>query len=193
MMALMHDETTEPGGDSDRALAARAGQGDRAAFAALVNRHYGRIHRVALRWTGNVPDAEDVAQAVCVKLASAVRSFRGDAEFATWLTRMTINQAQDHHRARSREARRAEAYAAQALVEAQAAPGPEDETDALWDAVRQLPHKTRDAVLLVYGEEMNHAEAARILECREATVSWHIHDAKKRLASLLGRGGDERS
>lgn len=189
----MLDETTGTGGDDDRALASRAGQGDRAAFAALVNRHYGRIHRVALRWTGNVPDAEDVAQAVCVKLASAIRSFRGEAAFTTWLIRLTINAAQDHHRAQAREARRAEAYAMQALVDGQATPDADDGTEALWAAVRQLPHKTRDAVLLVYAEEMSHMQAAQVLGCREATVSWHIHDAKKRLASLLGPGGDERS
>ena len=193
MMALMLDETTGAGGEDDRALAARAGQGDRAAFAALLERHYGRIHRVALRWTGNVPDAEDVAQAVCIKLASAICSFRGEAAFSTWLTRLTINAAQDHHRALARETRRAEAYAVQALVNGQAAPDPEDKKEALWAAVRQLPHKTRDAVLLVYAEDMSHAQAAQVLGCREATVSWHIHDAKKRLAVLLGPGGDESS
>lgn len=191
MMALMREETTGTGGDDDRALAALAGQGDRAAFAALLDRHYRRIRRVALRWTGNVPDAEDVAQAVCIKLASAIGSFRGEAAFTTWLTRLTINAVQDHHRARAREMRRAEAYAVQALVDGQAAPDPEDKTKALWAAVRQLPHKTRDAVLLVYGEEMSHAQAAQVLGCREATVSWHVHDAKKRLAVLLGQSGDE--
>lgn len=192
-MALMVDERPA-GEEDDRALASRAAEGDRAAFARLVNRHYDRIYRVALRWSGNVPDAEDIAQAVCVKLGSAIRSFRGEAAFTTWLTRLTINAAQDHHRSVARERKRVEGYAAQALVESQ--PGkadwpPEDETETLWAAVRQLPEKTRDAVLLVYAEELSHAEAAKVLDCKEATVSWHIHDAKKRLSALLRAGGGE--
>ena len=43
-----------------------------------------------------------MAQDVCVKLASAVRSFRGDAELSTWLYRVAYNTAIDHMRARER-------------------------------------------------------------------------------------------
>jgi RNA polymerase sigma-70 factor (ECF subfamily) len=56
----------------------------------------------------------------------------------------------------------------------------------LWDEVRRLPDQQRDAVLLVYGEDLSHAEAAAILECSEKTVSWHLHEARKRLKAKLG-------
>ena len=39
--------------------------------------------------------------------------------------------------------------------------------------------------MLVYAEDMSHAEAAEIMGCKEATVSWHIHEAKKTLRGLL--------
>ncbi|MNL67562.1 RNA polymerase factor sigma-70 [compost metagenome] len=55
----------------------------------------------------------------------------------------------------------------------------------LWDAVRSLPEKQRDAVLLVYAEELSHAEAATIMGIREATVSFHVHEARKTLRGLL--------
>lgn len=191
MMRVMSDETGQ-GSDRQKTALAAAG-GDRAAFARLVNDHYDMIHRVALRWAGNEHDAEDIAQSVCVKLGQAIRGFRGDSAFSTWLYRLTINAARDHHRAVVRDARRAHAMAVQALVDHQ--PGapdwpPDDEGQALWAAVRELPDKTREAVLLVYAEELSHSEAARILDCKEATVSWHIHDAKKRLAALLRPGGE---
>ncbi|HHS82056.1 MAG TPA: RNA polymerase subunit sigma-70, partial [Devosia sp.] len=48
-----------------------------------------------------------------------------------------------------------------------------------------LPDRQRDAMLLVYGEGKSHAEAAAIMECREVTVSGHIHAAKKKLKKLL--------
>ncbi len=51
--------------------------------------------------------------------------------------------------------------------------------------MQDLPDQQRDAVLLVYAEDMNHAAAAEIMGCKETTVSWHIHEAKKTLRGLL--------
>ena len=87
---------------SDQDLARRAANGEAAAFASLLERHYDRIHRVAWRLTGTRTDAEDVAQDVCVKLATAIRSFRGDAEVSTWIWRITYNAATDILRSRQR-------------------------------------------------------------------------------------------
>lgn len=191
MMQAMSDETGHGSDVQETALAAAGG--DRAAFVRLVNDHYDLIHRIALRLTGSRHDAEDIAQSVCMKLGAAIRGFRGDSAFSTWLYRMTLNAVHDHHRTRQRDAKHARALAVQALLDHQSgAPDwpPEDETQALWAAVRDLPDKTREAVLLVYAEDLSHAEAARVLDCKEATVSWHIHDAKKRLAVLLRPGGE---
>ena len=55
----------------------------------------------------------------------------------------------------------------------------------LWAAVRTLPEKQRDAVLLVYAEELSHAAAAEIMGIKEATVSYHVHEARKTLRGLL--------
>ena len=63
--------------------------------------------------------------------------------------------------------------------------------EALWAAVRQLPGKQRDAVLLVYGEGLSHAAAADAMAISEATVSWHIHEAKKRLKVLMRPAGED--
>ena len=60
----------------------------------------------------------------------------------------------------------------------------------LWAAVRKLPDKQRDAVLLVYGEGLSHASAADAMACAEATVSWHVHEAKKRLKVLMRAAGE---
>ncbi|TIV62984.1 MAG: RNA polymerase subunit sigma-70, partial [Mesorhizobium sp.] len=66
----------------------------------------------------------------------------------------------------------------------------DDPADALWTAVRLLPDKQRDAVLLVYGEGLNHAAAAEVMAISETTVSWHIHEAKKRLKLLMRSAGE---
>jgi RNA polymerase sigma-70 factor (ECF subfamily) len=74
-----------------------------------------------------------------------------------------------------------------ALVETVHAPEAEDAVAGqdLWRAVRSLPPQQRDAVLLVYAEDLSHAEAALILGCTEKTVSWHLHEARKRLKIIL--------
>ena len=86
----------------DQEQVEKAAGGCRVALAALIEAHYGSVYRMAWRLIGTREEAQDVAQDVCVKLASAVRSFRGSAEFSTWLYRVAYNTAIDHMRARER-------------------------------------------------------------------------------------------
>ena len=85
--------------ESDEALADKAAGGCPRAFATLIERHYDRIYRIAWRFAGSRDRAEDIAQDVCVKLATAIRSFRGDAKLSTWLHRIAYTTAVDHLRA----------------------------------------------------------------------------------------------
>ena len=181
-MALMTEEEI-----CDAELARDAAAGDRMAFATLVERHYGLIFRLAWRLTGHRADAEDIAQEVCARLGCSIRTYRAGSAFTTWLYAIVVNATHDCGRRAAREAAKANAWRAQALVEATEEDG-KDPTQALWAAVRELPAKQREAVTLVYGEGMNHAGAAELMGCSEATVSWHIHEAKKRLRQIVAAG-----
>jgi RNA polymerase sigma-70 factor (ECF subfamily) len=185
MPQFIDTKVAEPPRVADETLIAKAVGGDRRAFGQLVERHYDFIFRTACKWCGKVSDAEDVAQDVCVKLASILRSFDGRAAFTSWLYRVTLNAVRDMQRARSRRGRNVDRYAEVAPDEF--LPEQEDSAAAkeLWTAVRRLPDQQRDAVLLVYAEGMSHAEAGVIMGCKEATVSWHVHEAKKTLRGLL--------
>lgn len=177
---------------SDGALVAHAAAGDRAAFAMLVERHYDFVFRVAFRWCGDRADAEDVAQEVCVRLARAIANFKGESRFTTWLYALTINAARDLMRREKRAATRAEAWGEHNALFGEAADddADEDRVSAIWQLVGELPGKQRDAVLLVYGEGLSHADASDVMGCAETTVSWHIHEAKKRLKQLAERAGE---
>lgn len=189
---MMAGSDADGGAQADAALAARAREGDRDAFGQLVERHYEFIFRVAYRWLADEADAEDVAQEVCIKLSRAIRGYAGRAAFSTWLYRLTLNGARDFSRGRSRETRRNQEFAREAQVLEQDSQVPvEEQSTALWDAVRALPEKQRDSVLLVYGEGLSHGNAADILDCAESTVSWHIHAAKKRLKDVLRHAEEE--
>ncbi len=160
--------------------------GDRDAFSILLNRHHARIYRLAWRWSGRRDAAEDIAQDVCVKLAGTIRNYRGDSSFATWLHRIAYTTTIDHMR-HSQRMTAVEPSEIIRLADSAVVTSPEENIDSteLWEAVRTLPPQQRDAVLMVYGEDMSHAEAAAIMECSEKTVSWHIHTAKKKLRILL--------
>lgn len=171
--------------ETDASLVARAVAGDRAAFSALVERHYDFIFRTACKWLGKRQDAEDIAQEVCIKLASVLKSFDGRSAFSSWLYRVTLNAVRDSQRSSSRRGRYHDK-----LAEVHPEDAPPEQEDAtavkeLWAAVRLLPNQQRDAVMLVYAEDKSHAEAGEIMGCKEATVSWHIHEAKKTLRGLL--------
>jgi RNA polymerase sigma-70 factor, ECF subfamily len=170
---------------SSRGLAEKAAEGCRESFSALIEAYYPRIYRLAWRFCGSQTLGEDIAQDVCVKLATAIRGYRGEAAFSTWVWRITYTAAIDRLR-ESQGLRSTDPSAVAALAEADPdnrAGSPEEDAMArdLWLAVRRLPPAQRDAVLLVYGEDMSHAEAAAVMGCQEKTVSWHLHEAKKRL------------
>ena len=171
---------------SDDALAKAAATGCRASFAALIERHYERVYRLAWRWAGSKAEAEDIAQDVCVKLAGAIKTFRGEAAFSTWLYRIAFTTATDRLRARQRIIAFAPSDMCE-LVDGSDGETPETQVIGaeLWQSVRALPDQQRDAVLLVYGCDLSHQEAAVIMGCTEKTVSWHLHEARRRLKVKL--------
>ncbi len=166
---------------SDAELADRARAGDRDAFARLIERHYDRMHRVAWRMTGSRADAEDVVQEVCCALVEGIAGFRGDASVATWMTGCVVNACRDHGR-RSSSLARLRAGLVQ-IAGFDRAPDARDQHRLAWLAsgISRLPADLRSTVVLVAGEGMTHAEAAKALDVAESTVSWRMHEARKRL------------
>ncbi|MGA0530944.1 RNA polymerase sigma factor [Hansschlegelia sp. KR7-227] len=172
--------------DSDQALVQRAKAGDRRAFAALVDRHYGALHRFAWRCLGDAAEAEDAAQEALIRIARGLDGFEGRSSFTTWATGVALNCARDALRARRRRVASLEDARTEAEIEASVRDdaGPEE---ALWEAVRGLPEALREAVLLVHVEGFSHRAAAEALGCAEATVSWRLFSARRKLKSALAR------
>ena len=175
---------------TDLELAKRAGGGDREAFRLLLERHYDTAYRVALRLTGSVEDAEDLAQDVCLGLVNRLGSFRGDSRFSTWLYRVVVNTCRDHCRKRK---------STQALQQSYAVFREMDEADRRDDAARldwldaamaSLPPKLRETAVLVLAEELSHAETAEALGCAESTISWRMHEIRKTLKTMLDHADD---
>ena len=168
--------------DDERALIERAQQGDREAFDSLLGGYYDAIYRIAYRWCGNKADAEDVTQNACIKLARSIDGFRFQSAFLTWVHTLVINTAKDWSKARGRPM----AEINDDLDRPQAPEGEERVyASQVMDHVRALPEREKEALLLVFVEGLTHGETAAVMNCKESTVSWYIHEARKKLQSLL--------
>ena len=167
-------------GDTDEGLVARAVAGERAAFEALLRRHYDRIHGLGWQLTGSRADADDIAQDVCLALVEKIGSFRGLAKFTTWLTGVTFNACRDFRRRKRSFAGMLDRLTVLAgIVDA-----PSDPYDAVWlkSAVARLKPALRETVVLVAGQQLSHAEAAEISGVAENTVAWRMHEARRLLS-----------
>ena len=161
----------------------RAQRGDRDAFSRLVEDHYASIFRFACRYCADRQDAEDVTQQACMKLARAIGQFRFESAFSTWLYRLVINCARDWHKSQ-RAGLREELN--------DVSTGDPVESAVLLrqviGLVEQMGEGFRESLVLVIAEGLTHAEAAAILEVKESTVSWRLHEIRKRLNGGLNTG-----
>ena len=159
---------------------------DERAWERFVWRYRPMICRWCREWGLQGADAEDVAQDVCCALVDRIGGFRGEAKFSTWLCGITVNACRDLKRRRRSLAGLTERLAV--LAGLSHGPDGRDLHDAMWvkSAVARLPTVYREAVALVAGQQLSHAEAAAILGIAEATVSWRLHEARRRLAGGTG-------
>lgn len=170
---------------TDQEMAKRALDGDRSAFRQLLERHYDSAFRVALRITGSVPDAEDITQDVCVTLPDKLGSFRGESRFSTWLYTVVVNACRDHHRRRKVISTLHSNYAV--VSEFSRADQFDDERRLGWlsEAIIDLEPTLRETAVLVLSEDLTHKEVAEVLGCAESTISWRMHEVRKKLRTLL--------
>lgn len=165
--------------DPDADLVAAAIAGDRASFEALLRKHYDRVHGLAWQLIGTRADADDVAQEVCCALVEKLSGFRGEAKFSTWLCGITVNACRDLQR--RKRSLRGIADRLSVIAGLAAAPDGRDAYDVIWleNRISRLKPTYREALALVVGQQLTHAEAGEALGVAEATVSWRIHEAKR--------------
>ncbi len=179
--------------DDAQIRAAQAGDAD--AFEALLEAHYDTLYRFAYKWSGNQADAEDITQQACIKLAGALSSYRFESAFTTWLYRVVVNCAKDWARAQGRHV----GEELEPAVEQGAGASADESADVehhvflrqLLERLDDLPEGIRETLLLVHAEGLTHGEAAAVLDVKESTVSWRLHEFRKRYRLALDGGGIE--
>ena len=186
-LALRENEASAP--QSDFALTRKAAKGDMESFGEIYRRHHRRVYSLALRMTGNVPEAEDLMQESFMHLFGKIGSFRGESAFTTWLHRLTVNQVLMHFRKRAvrKEKTTAEGEMPVQVVAGTGNPNwmPVVERIALNKAIAQLPPGCRSMFVLYDVEGYAHEEIAKMLGCSIGTSKSQLHKARMKLRTLL--------
>jgi RNA polymerase sigma-70 factor, ECF subfamily len=185
--------------EKDPTLIAAAERGRNQAFEILASRHQGRILRVALRFTRNREDAEDIVQQSFQKAFLHLQRFKGNSSFSTWLTRITINEALMWLRRRRTspevpiEQSSAENETAPALEFPDAGPSPEDSClqrerkRILSHLLNKLTPGLRAAIELREIGELSTQETAGVMGLSVAAVKGRVFHARKKLRAMLKR------
>lgn len=174
-------------------LVAAAKDGDREAFDELVRVTHADTYTLAYRLTGNEEDARDVVQEAYLRAFRGVRSFRGDAQFSTWMYRITANCAATHLGRRNRH-RHDELDEGAPVADPRPDHDPQLWADAddvrgrLRVALDGLPPRLRSVVILRDVYDLPHEAIAAELGISESAAKVRLHRARNRLRDqLFGR------
>lgn len=171
-------------------LVAAAQAGDRSAFDDLVRATYIDSYTLAYRLTGDEDDARDVVQEAYLRAYRGLKRFRGDAQFSTWMYRITANCATTFLGKRTRNRHdeltdelvgdeRATTVDPEASVDAAAA------RDRLQAALRRLPPRLRAVVVLRDVYDLPHESIASELGISESAAKVRLHRARHKLRADL--------
>jgi RNA polymerase sigma-70 factor (ECF subfamily) len=171
------DPSDAAGGEARLIRSSLAGEED--AFAALVRRHQARVFRLAGRFFRRSQDVEDVAQDTFLRAWRKLPTYRAEAPFEHWLTRLCLRCVYDRLRRRVHE----EQSVGEAEMQA-----PAVDPDARLEVERLLARLSaadRFLLTLLEGEGWTVAEIAARLGWSQANVKVRAHRARKRLRRVL--------
>jgi RNA polymerase sigma-70 factor, ECF subfamily len=162
-------------------LVARAARGDARAFGALVQAHQGYLRKLLGRvCRGDQARADDLAQETFLRAWRALPGFRGESRFRTWLTRLAYSSLS----AERPSLPQAHEFSADLGESDDFAPTLQWRID-LDRALDTLSDAQRHALLLTYGSDLTHVEAALVLGWPLGTLKSQVARAKARLRAQL--------
>lgn len=164
-------------------------QGDRAAFQLLFETYKDKVFSIAVYSSGgDRAIADDVTQQIFLKLFTAIRQFRGESEFTTWLYRLVVNACLDEKRRRRRLLPWGETVAMRNPSDKK----PQEKqyarlevAEAVREAIGELKPKFRLPILLKYIEGLSYEEIASVMGCSKGTVASRLNRGHSQLAKRL--------
>jgi len=180
----------------DQQLVERVQRGDKTAFDLLVRKYQFRLAKLVSRYVSDRAEVEDVTQEAFIKAYRALKGFRGESAFYTWLYRIAINTAKNYLVSMGRRPPRSDIDAEEAEgmtngTELREINTPESSMlrDEIAETVRQtietLPEDLRTAITLREFEGLSYDEIASIMDCPIGTVRSRIFRAREAIDNEL--------
>jgi RNA polymerase sigma-70 factor (ECF subfamily) len=176
---------------SDEEVVGRVLAGDTSMFEILMRRYNQRLFRVARGILADDAEAEDVMQEAYVRAFRELASFRGEARFSTWLTRIACHEALARARKRRRLVSLAPINGGEPPDPPSEASGPERQLEnrelhaVLREAVELLPDPLRAVFCLREIEGLSTEQTADALDLSVENVRVRLHRAKRGLRQTL--------
>jgi RNA polymerase sigma-70 factor (ECF subfamily) len=185
---------------TDEELVARSRGGDLDSFNQLVLRWERPIYALAYRVIGREEEARDIAQETFLRAFRALKGFKGQAKFSSWLYRITLNLCRDWMR-RERRTPIAQTPEGVDLVELAGEATPWESVEdlvsrkelgrAVAKAMSALPEEQRTAIILKEYQGLTFQEIADLLECPLSTVKTRLYQGLTVLRRQLEQAGVE--
>jgi RNA polymerase sigma-70 factor (ECF subfamily) len=180
----------------DHDLVARVQRGDTAAFDLLVRKYQHRVAAVISRYIRDWSEVQDVAQDTFIRAYRAIKNFRGDAQFSTWLHTIAVNTAKNHLAANNRrppgediDVEDAEQFESGLRLRDTDTPERELMRQQLEQtvvaAVEALPQDLREAITLREVEGMSYEDIAERMGCPIGTVRSRIFRAREAIDARM--------
>lgn len=186
----------QSGSETDQQLVERVKKGDNRAFDLLVLKYQHKMISVVGRYIRDNHEVHDVVQEAFIKAYRALKNFRGDSAFYTWMYRIAINTAKNHLVSQGRRPPASDVDAAEADYH----PGADQLRDidtpennlfrdelnsVVHSAIDSLPEDLRSAVTLREMEGMSYEEIAEVMGCPIGTVRSRIFRAREAIDAAI--------
>lgn len=184
-------------GTDERTLITRAKAGDLAAYDELVRKYQERVYATVYHMTSNHEDANDLVQDAFIKGYHALKSFKGDSSFFTWIYRIAVNKTINFLKSRRNRIHMSlndldfNAEHDPGLVALISDRTPRRDIDLtelqtkLNAALKELSEVHRLVVTLHDIQGLSHDEIAKIMDCNTGTVRSRLFYARQRLQGYL--------
>lgn len=158
------------------------------AFTRMVTQYQGAIRRMCYLYLRDRAAAEDALQETFLKAYKRMDAFRGESAERTWLMSIAINTCRDMNRSAWFRHTEKRVTPEELPIPAE---GVDEDALALAEAIRRLPGKHRDVILLYYYQDMTIQETAKALQAAPSTIMKRLSQAKDMLRELLDEAPKE--
>ncbi|MCX6346260.1 MAG: sigma-70 family RNA polymerase sigma factor [Armatimonadetes bacterium] len=181
----------------EQALLQRCKDGENGAFDELVHRYQKRVFNFAYGIAGNPDDANDVAQEAFVRVFNSIQTFRGDANFTTWIYRIVTNvYLDDRKKSKNHRLISLDEYIdleensiSRQIVDESPQPGEiaenKERSQVVRNAINALPDYQRIIVTMYHLHDRSYDEIAETMHLPIGTVKSRLNRARLALAEIL--------